>query len=141
MWGWGKKTEMLLRKVLEDSGDYAYFDGSYNGVVDGVNGFDGVFIKGSIQNPTEVIINESKQFTGGSITLNGPATTGNGYRPPQMTDEWVEFVRDKLIASGKDDLALAINKAIDNAKLRKIVTVVDRSGSELNGGIAIIKVE
>ena len=58
--GWGKRTEGLLKEVLTDSGEYSSFDGSYNSSVEGVNGFDGVFIKGDLTNYDEIIINESK---------------------------------------------------------------------------------
>jgi hypothetical protein len=139
--GWGKKTENLLKEVLEDSGEYQYFDGSYNSSIEGVNGFDGVFVQGSLDNPIEIIINESKQWTG-SVKLNG--LNPNTLLPAQMTEEWVTFVVDKLRNSGKADLADAIEFADGQNKLVKIVTVVDRTQSgnanNLLGGINIIRV-
>ncbi len=131
---YGKKTEDLLRKILEDSGDYNYFDGSYNS---GVNGFDGVFIKGDLSNPTEVIINESKQFTGSSITLSGPGVNA----PAQMTDDWIRFVAQKLRDQGNNALGNSVEEALDDGILTKVVTAVDRTSGQLSGGIAIIKVE
>ena len=56
----GRKTEDLLTEVIEDGGlsDFKHFDGTYN---NGINGFDGVFVNSETG---EVIINESKQWTG-----------------------------------------------------------------------------
>lgn len=139
---YGKKTEDLIREIIEDSGQsgFAYYDGSYNTV----NGFDGVFIKGDINNPTEIIINESKQWTGGSVSLSGMTTTN----PAQMTDQWVRKVAEELRNSNdptKSILADAIEDAIDDGILTKVVTVIDRTPKgnveNLLGGINIIKVQ
>ena len=148
--GWGKKTENLLRDVLENSGDYVHYDGSYNGPVDGVNGFDGVFIKGDLNSPTEVIINESKQFTGSSITLSGPGVNA----PAQMTDDWIDFVITKIRQEANAQIPplqekIALADAIELAKAQeenlgkftKRVTAVDRTGGQLQGGIVIVKVD
>ena len=113
--------------------------------MDGVNGFDGVFVKGEynsageIVSIDEIIVAESKQFTGGSVQLSG-ASNSTG-RPSQMTDEWGVYVADKLDASGKENLADFVKEALNDNKLTKVVTVVDRTGGQLEGGINIIKVE
>ena len=137
--GWGKKTENLIKEILEDSGDYVHYDGSYNSAVDGVNGFDGVFIKGDLSNPTEVIINESKQFTGSGITLNGPGNPPNGISS-QLTNDWIRDVCVKLREQGKVDLGDAIENALDDGILTKILTSVDRTGGQLTGGINFTKI-
>jgi len=138
--GWGKRTEGLLKEVLTDSGEYSSFDGSYNSSVEGVNGFDGVFIKGDLTNYDEIIINESKQFTGGGISLNAPGNPPNGISA-QMTDDWVRDVCQKLRTQGKIHLGNAIENALDQGKLVKVVTSVDRTGGELIGGINITKID
>ncbi len=140
--GWGKKTEDLIKEVIEDGGQsgYIHFDGSYNGPIDGVNGFDGVFVKGDLSNFDEIIINESKQFTGSGLTLSG---LGSGVGS-QMTNQWVDDVAANLTAQGKGNLADAILSAKEDGKLVKIVTVVDRTSpgnpAGLLGGISILRV-
>ena len=80
--------------------------------------------------------------------MNGPGSTTN--RPPQMTDEWIDYVvekiRDEATAAvpplqNKLDLADAIELARSQpGKLTKVVTAVDRTGGQLEGGITIIKI-
>jgi hypothetical protein len=143
--GWGKKTEALLKDVLEDSGDFVHVDGSYtqvvNGaVVDGVNGFDGVFINGSLDNFEEIIINESKQYTGSGISLSGPGSGPNGISA-QLTDDWIRDVCQKLRDKGKPEIGDAVELALDTGKLTKVVTTVDRTGGQLTGGINVMKIK
>ncbi len=139
---YGKKTENLIKEVIEDGGQsgFTHFDGSYSGN----KGFDGVFIKGDINNPSEIIINESKQWIGGSVSLNGMTVTN----PAQMTNEWVRKVAEELRNTNdpaKSALADAIENALDDGILTKIVTVVDRTpvgnADNLLGGINVIKVQ
>ena len=142
----GTKTEYLMNEVFKDAG-YTLHDGSY-GPVDvfgrGMNGFDGVYIKGSLDNPTEIIINESKQFNANNanyVSLNKKTATN----PAQMTDEWVDKVVAELRAEGKNDIADAIENGKDGGILAKIVTVVDATpagnSNGFTGGVAIIRVE
>jgi len=142
----GTKTEYLMNELFKDAG-YTLYDGSY-GPIDifgrGMNGFDGVYIKGPLDNPTEIIINESKQFNANNA--NYVYLTGaKGQNPAQMTDAWVDKVVAKLKAEGKVNTANAIQKAKDNGVLTKIVTVVDATPNSnangLKGGVSIIKVE
>lgn len=131
--GAGKRTEELMEDLFHNEQGYSKLDGSYNS---GINGFDGVFQKGD-----EIIISESKQWTGAnSVSLSGPGANV----PAQMTDEWVDFVADKLEIDGNAALANIIRDAKDTGKLTKVVTVVDRTtGGNANGllgGIAIVKV-
>lgn len=136
---YGRKTENLIKEVIEDGGNsgWTHYDGSYGSN----NGFDGVFIKGD-----EVIINESKQWTSGGVTLAGQGS-GTPPWPAQMTDDWVEAVRFQLLQSNdpsKIFVAEKILQAKESGKLTKIVTFVDRTtpgnSGELLGGINIIKV-
>ncbi|MBK9150418.1 MAG: hypothetical protein IPM26_05215 [Saprospiraceae bacterium] len=134
----GKKTENLIKEIIEDGGNsgWTHYDGSYGSN----NGFDGVFIKGD-----EVIINESKQWGPGSsgVTLAGQGS-GTPPWPAQMTEDWVRAVTEKLREEGKDILADKIIFALNNNKLTKIVTFVDRTtpgnAGDLLGGLNIIKV-
>ena len=136
-----------MKDVISDNGNgpYHHYDGSYN---NGVNGFDGVFIKGTLDDPAEIIINESKQRTGNPVTLTG----ANGGNPAQMTDAWVEKVRLELLTTGdqeKINIARAIAKGLDPGNthviLTKVVTVIDRTPSGntdgLIGGINVVRVQ
>jgi hypothetical protein len=76
----GNKTEGLS--------DLLYVRNGFNKVdnikLNGDQGFDGVYIKGTIDNPTEIIINEAKQMNNGAVKLN-PANFETGL-PAQMSD-------------------------------------------------------
>ena len=143
---YGHKTEDLIKEVIEDSGDFTWFDGSTGNISTttgrGINGFDGVFVKGPLDNPTEIIINESKQWTGGSVSLSGLA----GNNPAQMTNEWIDKVANDLLTANppRPQLSNAILDAKIDGNLTKIVTVIDRTrvgnADNLVGGISIIKV-
>ena len=135
-----------MKEILESSGDFKHYDGTTGPIStltdEGINGFDGVFVKGTLDNPTEIIINESKQFTGSVKLSNGTATN-----PAQMTREWVRKVMDTLLESSdptKVKLAEAIEKAQLSDNLTKNVSMVDRTASgnanNLLGGVAIVKV-
>ena len=77
----GTKTETLCDEMFETNGFI-----KYESKIGSNNGFDGVYIKGDINNPTEIIINEAKQIgSAGNIKLNG-RTTNKG---PQMSEEWI----------------------------------------------------
>lgn len=142
---YGKKTEALMKKILESTGDYKHYDGSYHTI----NGFDGVFVKGDLSNPTEIIINESKQWTGSGISLSGATTTN----PAQMTDAWVDKVAGELIKAAEAQSPVDTTKKLLGEKIRmlkgtsrltKVVTAVDRtpkgSTDDLLGRIAVIRV-
>jgi len=118
---------------------YAKLDGRYGSN----NGYDGVYIKGDINNPTEIIIVESKQFKyvnnkaediieHGGVALN-PNYDPTGL-PAQMSDEWVQYIADKkLMKLGGDRTKLA--NAIINSPagtVKKYVAAVDKIQGEIN---------
>lgn len=126
----GSKTELLVKDILE-SQNYKYIDGKYFGET-GSNGFDGVFIKGTLENPTEIIIVECKQLkTTGNVVLNSPASTG---LPAQMSDDWINYMaREKLLNIGGDKTTLA--RKILNSQpefIKKYVVAVDKTAGEVN---------
>lgn len=127
----GTKTENLSKALYEQDG-YDHHYGRYgNG---NSNGFDNVFVKGPLSNPTEVVINEAKQWP---PTLSGPNNqTG---LPPQMTDDWVDYVVERIQGTNPE-LAHAISTAKENGKLVKVVTSVKKTGAEA-GQIVTIKVK
>jgi hypothetical protein len=53
----GTKTEGIVDDIMIDNG-YTILDGKYGSN----NGYDGIYIRGTINNPTEIVIIESKQF-------------------------------------------------------------------------------
>lgn len=103
------------------------------------NGYDGIYIKGSIENPTELIIVESKQFRytnnvaddlieHNGVTLNAPNFRTN--LPSQMSDRWIDFVSQKLRNAGKIKIADMVR---DNAPIiSKYVVAVDKYRREIN---------
>ena len=126
----GSKTEALVDDIFQTQG-YSKVDGKYFGDA-GSNGFDNVFIKGSIDNPTELIIIECKQMKStGNVVLNSPASTG---LPAQMSDPWVEYIADqKLLNIGGDKTTLA-RKILNSQKgfIQKCVVAVDKTAGEVN---------
>lgn len=130
----GTKTESIIDDLMKDNG-YTILDGKYGGN----NGFDGLYIKGSVDNPTEIIIVESKQFSYANnkatnliehngLRLNAPSKTTN--LPAQMSDEWIEFVGQKLRQSGKTNIADMIRDYDDI--IVKYVSAVDKTTGEIN---------
>ncbi|MCU0415656.1 MAG: hypothetical protein MUE33_00590 [Cytophagaceae bacterium] len=130
----GRKTEDIVDNIMSQNG-YSKLDGKYGGN----NGYDGIYIKGDINNPTEIIIIESKQFkyTNGvaddilehnGVTLNSPSATTP--LPSQMSDAWVQYVQNKLRAEGKTGVANMIRDFDD--KITKYVAAVDKTKAEIN---------
>ncbi|MEO9510624.1 MAG: hypothetical protein ABJN84_00845 [Flavobacteriaceae bacterium] len=130
----GLKTETAVRDILE-SQNYTWIDAKYGSN----NGYDGLFIKGTNENPTEIIIVESKQFKYSNnkagdliehsgVSLSPPSTTTP--LPAQMSDEWVRYVARKLDKAGKTDIA---DMVLDNPGLiKKYVSAVDKVEGEIN---------
>ncbi len=127
----GTKTEGLVDDIMTAQG-YKKADGKYFGT-NGTNGYDGVYYKGTLDNPTEIIIIESKQMSAtGSATLGSPnPSTG---LPSQMSDAWIQYVAEqKLMNLGGDKTKLA-NTIINSPPnfVQKYVSVVDKSTGEIN---------
>lgn len=134
----GDRTEKAVNALMENKG-YTLLDGKYGSN----NGYDAIYIKGTTQNPTEIIIIESKQFKykNGKVDLEGGlkiepqgANLGqpnaNTGLPSQMSDEWVRYVAEKLEKAGKTDIADMI---LDNPGLiKKYVSAVDKVEGEIN---------
>lgn len=130
----GAKTEGIVDDIMSGNG-YTKMDGKYGSN----NGYDGIYIKGDINNPTEIIIIESKQFkyTNGvaddvlehsGVTLNPPS--GTTPLPAQMSDAWIQYVAGKLRDAGKSGIADMI---VDNpALIQKYVSAVDKVQGEIN---------
>lgn len=119
---------------------YKKLDGKYGGN----NGYDGVYVKGSIENPSEIIIVESKQFkyTNGvadeivehaGVTLSPPS--GTTQLPAQMSDDWINYVAGNLTKNSNTKvLGDKIQELllIDPDKIIKYVAAVDKSKAEIN---------
>ena len=135
----GLKTEAAVREIMESKG-YSWIDGKYGSN----NGYDGVFVKGTLDNPSEIIIIESKQFkytnnTAGDliehsgVNLSPPSATTP--LPAQMSDDWINYVADKL---SKNTNTEALGDKIlelmnfDRSRISKYVTAVDKTQGEIN---------
>jgi hypothetical protein len=130
----GAKTEGIVDDIMLDNG-YTILDGKYGSN----NGYDGIYIRGTIDNPTEIVIIESKQFkyTNGvaddvmehsGVNLSPPS--GTTALPAQMSDGWIEYVRVKLDQAGKTDISQMI--FLNKPKITKYVTAVDKTQGEIN---------
>jgi len=130
----GAKTESIVDDIMSDNG-YTKMDGKYGSN----NGYDGVYIKGTIENPTEIVIIESKQFKyangaaddvveHGGITLNPPS--GTTPLPSQMSDGWVDYVAGKLNDAGNTSVGNMIK--LNDTKISKYVVAVDKTQGEIN---------
>ncbi len=123
----GAKTEGLVDDIMTGQG-YQIADGKYFGA-NGTNGYDGFYYKGTIDNPSEIVIIESKQMSAtGSATLGSP--NSNTGLPSQMSDSWVQYVQNKLRQTGKTSEANMIRDFDD--KITKYVSAVDKSKGEIN---------
>jgi len=134
----GLKTESSVREIMESKG-YTWIDGKYGSN----NGYDGVFIKGTLDNPTEIIIIESKQFkysnnTAGDliehsgVNLSPPSTTTP--LPAQMSDAWINYVANNLKNTPNSALGIKIEELMltNPSIISKYVSAVDKTVGEIN---------
>lgn len=130
----GQKTEDIVDDIMENN-NYNKLDGKYGSN----NGYDGIYIKGDVKNPTEIIILESKQFKynngaaadiieHGGVTLNPPS--GTTPLPTQMSDGWIDYVALKLNDAGKTNIGNMI--LLNKNKIVKYVSAVDKTQGEIN---------
>ncbi|MCQ6958808.1 hypothetical protein [Mucilaginibacter aquariorum] len=122
----GAKTEQLADVLLQRNGFV-----KYESKIGSNNGFDGVYIKGSLTNPTEIVINEAKQIgSAGNIKLTpGSITTGLA---AQMSDAWISKTIDKMITN-VDPATMNLGNVLkaNFTKISKTVTAVDKSTKEI----------
>ncbi len=134
----GTKTEQIQDKLFTEKAGFNNppLDAKYgpNNNPVGDDGIDGLYIKGTISNPTEIVISEAKQWDGvGGVTLNdGNTSTG---LPIQMSDSWIQHVAQKLIQTG-DANKIAIGNMLQNPAnaniIQKYLTVVNKSTGDIN---------
>ncbi|AFD06062.1 hypothetical protein [Solitalea canadensis] len=118
----GKKTEALSDLIFTREGFT-----KQTSKLTSDNGFDGVFIKGTLDNPTEIIINEAKQVgSAGNIKLDLPN------KGPQMSDAWIDATI-KEMRSNADPITKKLGDVLLNNrnKIIKTVTGIDRSTGEI----------
>lgn len=125
----GELTETAMDVVMNDAG-YVRLDGKVGGGSD--NGFDGLYIKESPDNITEIVIGEAKQWrqpSGGVDLSSGNSSSG---LPPQMSKEWINNVISRMRNEGNDELADLLE---DNESLiQKQVFAVDKESGEIHIG-------
>ncbi|MEL6537487.1 MAG: hypothetical protein AAFQ98_18845, partial [Bacteroidota bacterium] len=123
----GTKTEGLVNEIMQANG-YQSIDGKYFGE-NGVNGFDGVFYKGTLEDPSEIIIIESKQMNrNGSASLS-PANQRTQL-PSQMSNGWITFVANKLDRGNNTDVADLI--LLNSGITQKYVSAIDKVNGTIN---------
>lgn len=118
-----------MRNGLSDAG-YVRLDGKVGGGSD--NGFDGLYIKESPDNITEIVIGEAKQWrqpSGGVDLSSGNSSSG---LPPQMSDEWIADVILRLRQEGNNELADLLDANLD--LIEKQVFAVDKHTGEIHIG-------
>ncbi len=137
----GYRTEKITDDIMSQNG-YTKYEAKYGNTNE--NGYDGFYIKGTLENPTEIIIIESKQFkyTSGksngivehnNATLNPQSATTS--LPAQMSDGWINYVAGKL--KNNQSTSLIGNKVeelmlIDPNKISKYVVAIDKTRGEIN---------
>jgi Holliday junction resolvase-like predicted endonuclease len=127
----GSKTEALVEDIFK-SQDYKLINGKYAGE-SGNNGFDIVAYKGTLDNPTEIVIVECKQMNNGAVKLNAASKTTP--LPAQMSDTWIRYDAGKLKSNPPTS---ALGNKIDNLMdtlptfIQKYVVAVDRNTGEIN---------
>src|SRR5574343_91582 len=138
----GDLTEGIVSEALRKQGYTVTKDlGKYGSN----NGFDVVAYKGTLDNPTEILIIEGKQFKQGQIldefddiktaqgydepsglTLN--AANPNTGLPTQMSMDWCfEHVADKLFAKGGDFRKLSNALETNKSSVERYVFAIDKS--------------
>lgn len=122
----GTKTEQLADALLQRNGFV-----KYESKIGSNNGFDGVYIKGGLTNPTEIIINEAKQIGSiGNIKLT-PSNISTGLAV-QMSNKWIDQTIVKMRADGSSAIKNLGNVLdINRTKIAKTVTAVDKSTKEI----------
>jgi hypothetical protein len=126
----GTKTEDIQDILFVDKAGYSKLDGKYGNN----NGIDGLYIKGTVNNPTEIVVGECKQWnSGGGVSLNqGNLNTG---LPTQMSDQWIDYVARKLRETG-DPSKMAVADMLLNtnnsSKIKKYVTAINKSTGDIN---------
>jgi len=120
----GSKTEQIQDILFEDAG-YSILDGKTGSN----NGIDGLYIKGTVDNPVEIIVGEAKQWgSSGGVSVN--AANANTGLPQQMSDDWIINVVQRLEKAGKNDIATMLKK--HQSKVQKYITVVNKSTQQVN---------
>ncbi len=136
----GNLTEGIVSQALRNDG-YTVIDdlGKYGSN----NGFDVVAFKGTLDNPSEIVIVEAKQFKQRKVAEFDNISNTPGYDPPsgltlnpnnqntglptQMSDDWVfEHVFEKLIDGTNNQFKLA-TAMTDRSKVSKFVFAIDKS--------------
>jgi hypothetical protein len=91
------------------------------------NGFDVVAVKGTLENPIEIRLLESKPMNNGSVSLGTTASKGT-----QMSDDWIRGTIDQMRTSGDANLQSIGNMLRNNfSKIERFVTTVDKGNKQI----------
>ena len=126
----GTKTEAISDRYFKDHYQMTQLDAK----VGSNNGLDGLYIKGTVQNPTEIVITESKQWAGtGGVKLSAE-NTATGL-PAQISEQWLRDVAIRLKKTN-DPAKMAIASMLENqlnlgntSIIQKFVIAVDKTNN------------
>ena len=133
----GSKTEQIQDALFDDAG-YIKLDGKTGSN----NGFDGLYIKGTVDNPTEIVIGEAKQWSStGGVSVNAANTTTR--LPQQMSDDWIQNVAgrirnsanqitDTALKNERNKIADMLTDQSNRSKISKYATVVNKDDGIVN---------
>lgn len=120
----GTKTELISDHLYETKMGLTKLDGKYGSN----NGIDGLYIEGTVSNPTRIHIVESKQQWNAGIKLQ-EANPVTGW-PAQMSDAWIQSVANELEAIGK--IAVANMLRNNPGIIEKYVLALNKSTGSIN---------
>jgi hypothetical protein len=127
----GTKTEEVQDILFVNKAGYAKLDAKYGSN----NGIDGLYIKGTVNNPAEIMVCEAKQWqSGGGVSLNqGNLNTG---LPTQMSIDWVRYVAEKLKQTGIPEKVaigdMLLLHTTPNGIVKRNITVVNKQTGDIN---------
>jgi len=120
----GKIGEEIAEELIKDMDGFTIYPCKLNGAD---NGFDVVAIKGSLDNPIEIRLIESKSMNNNAISLD--ITTSKG---TQMSDEWINATIEQMQNSTDANLKAIGNLLSDNRHLiQKFVTSIDKDAKQI----------
>jgi hypothetical protein len=120
----GTKTELMGDYLYENKMNLTRLDGKYGSN----NGIDGLYIEGTVSNPTKIHIVESKQQWNAGVKLQ-EANPATGW-PAQMSDAWIQSVANELEAIGKTAVANMLRN--NPGLIEKYVLTLNKSTRSIN---------
>jgi len=126
----GTIGEEIAETLVRDMDGFTHYPCKLNA---SDNGFDVIAVKGSLENPIEIRLIESKPMNSGSVSLS--TTTSKG---TQMSDEWIEATIEQMRNSQDLNLQSIGNMLFKNKNnIQKYITTIDKGSKQ----IVVIKLD